>query len=203
VGEISLFPLDIVLLPGEQFPLHIFEPRYKELIGECLEQGSPFGLVLADDSGMRDIGTEAAVIEVLDRFEDGRLNVVVEGRHRFRLVELREGRSFFTAEVAPVEDEGEGPTIEEVERCLAAYRRVVSAADAELEELDLDAASIAYQIAARVDFGVEVKQDLLELRSERDRVVRLAGLLDRAADAVERRREIAERARGNGRVEPP
>lgn len=203
MGEIGLFPLDVVLLPGEQLPLHIFEPRYKELIGECLDEGSPFGLVLADDEGMREIGTEAAVVEVLERFDDGRLNIVVEGRDRFRLVELTEGRSFFTAEVTPLEDEGEGPTAEEVERCVAAYRRVVAAANADLEELDLDAASIAYQIAARVDFGAEVKQDLLELLSERDRVVRLAGLLDRAADAVERRREIAERAGGNGRVEPP
>ena len=76
MGEIGLFPLGVVLLPGERIPLHIFEPRYKELIGECLELGVPFGLVLADDSGMREVGTEAAVVDVLRRFEDGRLDVV-------------------------------------------------------------------------------------------------------------------------------
>jgi Lon protease-like protein len=201
--ELGLFPLNLVLLPGEQAPLHIFEPRYRELIGECLEEGREFGLVLADDDGMREIGTRAGVIEVLDRFPDGRLNVVVEGRDRIRLLEITEGRSFATAAVTEVEDDaGESPSDEEVEECLAAYERVLSAAEAELEELDLSADSIAYQIAARVDLGTEVKQGLLELRSERERVVRLAPMLNRAADVVEREREIRERASGNGRVEP-
>jgi Lon protease-like protein len=201
--ELGLFPLNLVLLPGEQAPLHIFEPRYRELIGECLEEGREFGLVLADDDGMREIGTRAGVIEVLDRFPDGRLNVVVEGRDRIRLLEITEGRSFATAAVAELEDDaGESPSEEEVEECLAAYERVLSAAEAELEELDLSADSIAYQIAARVDLGTEVKQGLLELRSERERVVRLAPMLNRAADVVEREREIRERASGNGRVEP-
>ena len=202
MNELGLFPLNLVLLPGEQAPLHVFEPRYKELIGECLDEDREFGLVLADEEGMRAVGTRAGVIEVLERFPDGRLNIVVEGRDRFRLLQMTGGRSFTTAEVAEIDDEGEEPSEEEVERCLAAYERVVSAADAELEDLDMDADSIAFQIAARVDFGTEVKQGLLELRSERERVVRLAPMLDRAADAVERDREIRERASSNGRVEP-
>ncbi|MDQ3867029.1 MAG: LON peptidase substrate-binding domain-containing protein [Actinomycetota bacterium] len=201
MDEIGLFPLPLVLLPGEHAPLHIFEPRYKELIGECLEDEVDFGLVLADDEGMRQIGTRAAVVEVLERFPDGRLNIVVEGRDRFRLVELTEGRSFATAEVDDVEDEGEDPTESERERCLAAYDRVVTAADAELEELDRDGDDLAFQIAARIDLGTEAKQDLLELRSERERIVLLAGLLERAAEAVARDREIKSRAASNGRVE--
>jgi Lon protease-like protein len=126
VDELGLFPLNLVLLPGEQAPLHIFEPRYRELIGECLEDGKEFGLVLADDDGMRDVGTRAGVIEVLERFPDGRLNVVVEGRDRFRLVELTEGRSFATAEVDEIEDEGETPSDDEVEECLATRPRQTS-----------------------------------------------------------------------------
>jgi Lon protease-like protein len=202
VNELGLFPLNLVLLPGEQAPLHVFEPRYRELIGECLQEDREFGLVLADEQGMRDVGTCAGVIEVLERFPDGRLNIVVEGRDRFRLLQLTRGRSFTTAEVTEIGDEGEEPSEDEVERCLVAYERVVSAAEAELEDLDMDADSIAFQIAARVDFGTEVKQGLLELRSERERVIRLAPMLDRAADAVERDREIRERASSNGRVEP-
>jgi Lon protease-like protein len=202
MDEIGLFPLNLVLLPGEQAPLHIFEPRYRDLISECLDTGGEFGLLLEDEAGMREVGTRCGVIEVLDRFADGRLNVVVEARHRFQLVEETEGRSFRTAEVEELPDEGDTPTEEEVEECLAAYDRVVSAAEAELEDLDFDADSIAYQIAARIDFGPEIKQGLLETRSERERVVRLAPMLTRAADAVEREREIRERAGGNGRVEP-
>jgi Lon protease-like protein len=202
VSEIGLFPLNLVLLPGEQAPLHVFEPRYKELIGECLEDNEEFGLVLADEDGLRDVGTRAGVIEVLETFDDGRLNIVVEGRERFQLVELTEGRSFQTAEIVDIDDDGEEPTQDELEQCLVAYARVVKAAEAELEDLDLDADSIAFQIAARVDFGTEIKQGLLELRSERERVLRLSPMLDQAADAVRRDREIRERASGNGRVEP-
>jgi ATP-dependent Lon protease len=200
--ELGLFPLNLVLLPGEQAPLHVFEPRYKELIGECLADNEEFGLVLADDEGLREIGTKAGVIEVLERFDDGRLNVVIEGRERFRLVGLTEGRPYQTAEVVDIDDDGEEPTEEEVEQCLEAYDRVVKAADAELEDLDFDADSIAFQIAARVDFGTEIKQGLLELQSERERVLRLAPMLNQAADAVRRDRDIRERASGNGRVEP-
>lgn len=202
MGEIGLFPLNLVLLPGEQAPLHIFEPRYRELIGECMNEDREFGILLEDDEGMRDVGTRCGVIEVIDRFPDGRLNVVVEARDRFQLVEVTEGRSFQTAEIEALPDEGETPTDAEVEDVLAAYERVVEAADADLEDLDLEAQSIAFQIAARIDFGTEIKQGLLELRSERERVIRLSPMLNRAADAVQREREIRERASGNGRVEP-
>jgi Lon protease-like protein len=203
VDEIGLFPLELVLVPGEQIPLHIFEPRYQELIGECLDAGAEFGLVLADEDGMREVGTRAAVTEVLERFPDGRLNIVVAGRERFRLVELTEGRSFATAEVEHVGDDDEPASEDELARCIAAYRRVVAAAEAELEELDPEAESLAFQIAARIDLGTEIKQGLLELRSERERIARLSPLLERAAEAVRRDREIRSRAAGNGRVEPP
>ena len=88
MAEIGLFPLELVLLPTERVPLHIFEDRYKELIGECLARDGEFGLVFADEHGLREIGTLAAVADVLERFPDGRLNILVEGRERFRLVEL-------------------------------------------------------------------------------------------------------------------
>jgi Lon protease-like protein len=202
VDEIGLFPLNLVLVPGEQAPLHIFEPRYRELIAECLDTDRDFGLLLEDDEGMREVGTRCNVVEVIDRFPDGRLNVVVEARERFQILEVTAGRPFRTAEIETLPDETDTPTEDEVEECLAAYARVVAAAEAELDDLDLDADSVAYQIAARIDFGTEVKQGLLELRSERERVVRLAPMLNQAAEAVEREREIRTRASGNGRVEP-
>jgi Lon protease-like protein len=202
MDEIGLFPLNLVLVPGEQAPLHIFEPRYRELIGECLDFGNDFGLLLEDDDGMRDVGTRCNVVEVIDRFPDGRLNVVVEATERFQLLEVTDGRTFRTAEVETLPDESDTPSEDEVEEVLAAYARVVAAAEAELDDLDLDADSVAYQIAARIDFGTEVKQGLLELRSERERVVKLAPMLNQAAEAVEREREIRARASGNGRVEP-
>ena len=202
MDEIGLFPLNLVLVPGEQAPLHVFEPRYRELISECLDFGNDFGLLLEDDEGMREVGTRCKVVEVIDRFPDGRLNVVVEATERFQLLEVTDGRAFRTAEVETLPDESDTPLEDEVEEVLAAYARVVAAAEAELEDLDLDADSVAYQIAARIDFGTEVKQGLLELRSERERVIKLAPMLNQAAEAVEREREIRTRAAGNGRVEP-
>src|ERR687884_16094 len=112
--EIGLFPLALVLLPTERVPLHIFEPRYKELIGECLAEGREFGLVLEDENGRRDVGTRAGVIEVLQVFDDGRMNVVVEGRDRFRLVELTTGREFLTGEIEAVDDDVDPPQQEDV-----------------------------------------------------------------------------------------
>ena len=103
--ELGLFPLGMVLLPTEQVPLHIFEERYKELIAECLADESEFGLVFADGDGVRESGTRAAVIQVLARLEDGRMNIVVEGRERFKLLELTGGRSYQTGEVEPFLDE--------------------------------------------------------------------------------------------------
>jgi Lon protease-like protein len=202
MDEIGLFPLNLVLVPGEQAPLHIFEPRYRELIGECLDYGNEFGLVLEDEQGMRDVGVSCAVVEVIDRFDDGRLNVVVEAHERFQLFGLTEGRSYRTGEIELVPDEPDSPDEDEIEECLAAYARVVTAAEADVDDLDLDSDSIAYQIASRVDFGTKIKQGLLELRSERERVIRLAPMLAQAAEAVERETEIRRRAGGNGRVEP-
>src|SRR6476619_38938 len=86
VPEIGLFPLGLVLLPTERVPLHIFEDRYRELIGECIELEREFGLLYADDAGLREVGCRAGVLDVLERFDDGRMNIVVEGRERFRVV---------------------------------------------------------------------------------------------------------------------
>ncbi len=99
-------------------------------------------------------------------------------------------------------DEGDGPTEDERERVLAAYDKVLEAAQAELDELDPATESLAFEIGARIELGNEIKQDLLELRSERERVVRLEPILTRAAEAVLRERTVRERASGNGRVEP-
>ena len=201
--EIGLFPLELVLLPGERVPLHIFEDRYRELIGECLAEGTEFGLILEDSDGRRQVGTRAGVIEVVDTFDDGRLNVLVEGRDRFRVVELTGGRSFQTAEVEALEDDEELPAEAEGEQVLAVFRRLVEAAESgDVREPPVASPLLSFELAARVDFGHELKQELLELRSERARLERLGELLERAAQALAREREVRERASGNGKVTP-
>jgi Lon protease-like protein len=200
--EIGLFPLGVVLLPTERIPLHIFEPRYRELIGECLETGREFGLVLADDDGVREVGTRAAVTQVLERFDDGRLNIVVEGRERFRVVELTAGRSFDTAAVEPVVDDGAQPAQAEIDRAIGLVRKLGDIAGADVEDVAVVTESPSFELAGRVAFEPGLKQQLLELRSEPERLDRLATLLEDAARALEIQRESAAIASTNGRLPP-
>ncbi len=204
MDEIGLFPLGIVLLPTEQVPLHIFEPRYRELIGESLEHGYPFGIIHADDNGgLRRVGTLAAVTEVVERFEDGRLNVIVEGGSRFRLVGMTEGRTFATGRVEPVDDAGDPADPADVDRALTLFARLVELTTTEVAPPSPDTPALSYAIAGLFDFSTDIKQELLEESSERLRLTRLCELLELAAEAVQRQQKVASRAQTNGKVEPP
>ncbi len=203
MSEIGLFPLGLVLLPAEQVPLHIFEPRYQDLIGESLEQGAPFGVVYADDDGLRPVGTLATIAEVSERFEDGRLNIVVEGGERFRLLELTSGRSFVTASVEPFADQDDPAGVADIERALALFGRLVELTGSELEPPDPETPQLSFAVAGRFELSPELKQELLAESSERIRLVRLCELLAIAAETVERQKEIAARAHANGKVNPP
>jgi Lon protease-like protein len=196
--ELGLFPLGIVLLPTERVPLHIFEPRYRELIGECIENESEFGLVFADENGVRELGTRARVDEVLERFDDGRMSIVVEGGDRFRVEKLTRGRSFMTAEVEPVDDDGVEPASDSVARAAAAFRALAAAAEADAGDVDEDAVQLSFRLAAQVELAPEAKQELLELLSEQRRLEMVAELLDGVRRVLIATRELGERAKKNG-----
>lgn len=201
MDELGLFPLGIVLLPTEQLPLHIFEDRYKELIGECLEADGEFGLVYADDEGLRDLGTRARVVEVLTRFEDGRLNILVEGGERFRLTELTDGRPYNTGIVVPIEDvddPAEAPAVDEAFRLFEALRELTdSAVDVPVR----GSPQLSYALAAKVELPVVAKLSLLAETSERVRMEQVQELFTNALLMAQRVRRAAERASGNGRVD--
>jgi Lon protease-like protein len=203
VTEIGLFPLPLVLLPSEQVPLHIFEERYKELIGECLAEDREFGLVFADDDGVREIGTRAAVVEVLPpEFEDGRMNIVVEGRDRFRLVRLTEGRSFQTAETAPFEDADDVAPPQTVDRARELFHRLSELTGSNVETPDPDTRQLSYALASRLyELANEIRLELLAEVSESARLERVCEVLELAIVTVERQRRAAERAATNGRVD--
>ena len=190
-----------MLLPTEQVPLHIFEERYQELIAECLEDETEFGLVYADDDGIREIGTRAAVIEVIDRFDDGRLNIVVEGRERFQLAELTSGRSFQTGEVTPRRRRRRSRRGGSVERARGLFSRLRELTGSDIEMPAPETPQLSFALAARVELMPEVKLELLAEVSERVRLERVCELLEGAAVTVERRRRAAERAATNGRVD--
>jgi ATP-dependent Lon protease len=203
MSEIGLFPLGLVLLPTEQVPLHIFEPRYRELIGESLEQNEPFGIVYADEDGFRQIGTMATVTEVTQRFDDGRLNILVDGGERFRLLELTEGRTFVTARIEPVDDQHDPAEPADIERALTLFARLVELTSSEVESPAAETPNLSFAIAGCFDFSPDLKQELLDESSERVRLIRLCELLLIGAETVERQHEIALRAQTNGKVHPP
>src|SRR4051812_10381378 len=201
--EIGLFPLPIVLVPTERVPLHIFEPRYRELIAECLASGDEFGLVLATgDGAVHEIGTRAVVQQVLETLEDGSSNIVVEGRERFRLLELTSGRSFNTGVVEPVTDDDEEPLTADVARALEVFLELADLAGSDVDPPESDSEQLDFEIAARVEFGAEAKQELLASTSPRARMTRLVELLEIALEAVKVERTLRERAGQNGKVAP-
>jgi len=196
--EIGLFPLGIVLLPTERVPLHIFEPRYRELIHECLEHEREFGLLFEGEDGLREFGTRAQVIEVLERFDDGRLSILVEGGDRFRVEQLTPGRSFLTALVEPVADEQGEVDRETAVKAAGSFRALAALADAETEEIDERSLQLSFELAAQVELEPEAKQQLLELQSEQRRLELVAELLDSARIALIATRELGDRAKKNG-----
>ena len=204
MSELGLFPLPIVLLPTERVPLHIFEPRYLELIDECRETGSEFGLVFATDEGaVHEIGTRASVEEVLEQAGDGRLDIVVEGRERFRLLELTSGRSYTTGLVEDVIDDAEDahePT--DVIRALDAFGALVAETESPVDIPEPDSPLVDFELAARVDFAPDAKQELLASTSPRERLERLTELLEIALKAIRLEKTLRDRAGKNGKVTP-
>jgi Lon protease-like protein len=203
VPELGLFPLPIVLVPTERIPLHIFEPRYRELIDDCVENGEEFGLVLSTgDGAVHEIGTRAAVAQVLEVLDDGSLNIVVEGGERFRLLELTSGRSFTTGIVEAVEDDDEPPLESDVERATEVFRELAAAAESDVDLPDPSSPRYDFELAARVDFAVDAKQELLAMTSPRARMQELVRLLETALEAVRLEHTLRERAGRNGKVAP-
>jgi Lon protease-like protein len=201
MDELGLFPLGIVLLPTEQLPLHIFEDRYKELIGECLVDEGEFGLVYADDDGLRDLGTRARVVEVLTRFEDGRLNILVEGGERFRLTELTDGRSFNTGLVTPLDDVDDVADAAAVDEALRLFGLLRELTESEVDVPERDLPQLSFALAGKVELPADEKLSLLGETSERARMELVHELLAKAVLAAQRVRRASERAATNGKVD--
>lgn len=201
--ELGLFPLPLVLVPTERIPLHIFEPRYRELIDECVETDGEFGLVLATgDGAVHEIGTRAHVAAVVETLDDGRMNIVVEGGERFRLLELTRGRSFQTGLVEDVLDDADPVDADDAERALKVFRDLAAAAESDVDIPDAGSPDLVWELAARVDFGVEPKQEILASTSPAGRMRRLVELLQTSLDAVRLEQVLRERAGRNGEVTP-
>jgi Lon protease-like protein len=202
-SELPIFELPVVLLPGELLPLHIFEEQYKRMIGQALDSGEPFGIVFRDEDGAaRNVGCTARVAEVLERYEDGRLNVVVAGELPFKVLDRFEAPDFPAGDVELIDPAADTPGTDEAAARSAreTFAELLEQVSGEATGADDLADQGAYELAGRIELPPETKQELLEMRSETERM----RLLDRSLRAVARVRRraqaIAEHARGNGRV---
>ena len=198
--DFPLFPLGIVALPNELVPLHIFEERLKTMMNECLRNEREFGIVWLSDDGLREIGCACRIERVLERMDDGRINLVARGTRPFRMVERQRHLPYPAGVVEFVADRDDSVDDEVAKAAHQAYAELVKrATDREPDEEELAEMS-AYTMAATVDFGLDAKQGLLDLRSENGRL-RLVTRLFRAAlkrlDYVDR---AQARARSNGKV---
>jgi Lon protease-like protein len=200
VRDFPLFPLALVALPTELVPLHIFEERYKTMMARVLEEEGEFGIVWISDDGLRPVGCACEIAEVLERLDDGRLNLVARGTRPFRIEARQEELPYPAGVVEFLEDRAEAPDPVAAEDAHAAYAELVEQATDRTPDPAEIAAMSAYQMAATVEFGLDAKQGLLDLRSESARL-KLVTRLFRAAlkrlDFVER---AQARARSNGKV---
>ncbi len=200
VRDFPLFPLGLVALPSELVPLHIFEERYKTMMARVLEEEGEFGIVWIADDGLRPVGCACEIAEVLERMPDGRLNLVARGTRVFRIEERQEELAYPAGVVEFLTDRAEAPDAEAATAAHAVYAELVEQATDRVPDRDEIGAMSAYEMAATVDFGLEAKQGLLDLRSEAARL-RLVTRLMRGAikrlDFVER---AQARARSNGEV---
>ena len=198
--ELPIFELPVVLLPGELLPLHIFEERYKRMIGRSLDSGEPFGIVFRDDTGgARNVGCTARVADVLERFEDGRLNIVVTGESPFRVLDRADAPEFPVGEIELIDaaDEPDSDDEEAARGARAAFAELLDQVSEEGPSEEIVEQG-AYELAGRIELPADTKQRLLELRSEDERMRLLERALRTVADAVRRSQQIAEAAKGNG-----
>jgi Lon protease-like protein len=200
--ELGIFELPVVLLPGERTALHIFEDRYKRMIGDCLESGGPFGIVFKDDDGARRIGCAAQVEELVERFDDGRMNIIVAGQQPIRVLDRFDSPEYPSGSVETIDSTEEEPSDDPDAAADAreTFAALAERATGERPDPDGLAASDAYEIAARIELPAETKQELLEMRSESERIRLLARALRAVSEALERSELIAERASGNGHI---
>jgi Lon protease-like protein len=203
--KIPLFPLDLVLFPGVPLPLHIFEPRYREMTAQCLAEDAPFGIVRTRPEGLAVIGCTAQIVRVLHRYPDGRSDILTQGIERFEIEQLigqgNDGDTYLQAAVDILPDIGEPATRSAREECVGLHfeaLHLLGASEASMQ-LDLDQ-PIAYLIAASMPTDLDFRQTLLAERSDTARTETLLRYYREILPKLRRSRQVNQRASTNGHI---
>jgi len=199
--RIPLFPLNVVLFPGADLPLHIFEPRYRQMVRDCLDNKSEFGMLLALENGIAGTGCTAEILEVAKKYDDGRMDILTVGRDPFRVVELFADDPLLEGSVDYLDDRQSAVSpqtrkslVELYEAChtliFGDYPRDAAPADAEDQ--------LSYVVASKLPMDLLWKQRILELRTEAERQERLLAYLRDWAPHLQKVESAQRSAAGNG-----
>ena len=196
---LPLFPLNVVLFPGTPLPLHIFEPRYRQMTRECLEEKREFGVVLAQKEGIAAVGCSAEIVKLVKEYEDGRSDILTVGRRRFRVEEVLDDKPYYQGRVKFLSEAVVKEDPNAAERLLVLYAEVHRLVyEREGSAVPAEGSTLAYSVAAELPLDVEFKQELLELESEPERRRALADRLEAWADELRRAARARQKAGGNG-----
>jgi Lon protease-like protein len=201
VSLLPLFPLDLVLFPGASLPLHIFEPRYREMISECLDQKKSFGVVRAKEEGVAEIGCTAEIITVARKYPDGRMDIVTEGRERFEVIQVNQERAFLQAEVLYLQDEPEHASAEEIAQAVQLQGEILELASSASANPSAGAGpQLAFNLVGPLPLDLDFKQTLLGLKSEAERIRAVISYFEAVLPNLRRTVRVRQKAGGNGHV---
>lgn len=199
IDALPLFPLSLVLYPGEQLSLHIFEERYKDLTAYCLEHDVPFGIVRVEDEERADVGTTAQIEQVAKRYEDGRMDIIVRGEERFRIQDVHERFSYYTADVTLLEDEDTSVDLELKERVITQHMKLLELAGRTVRpDLYEDVDRLSFVLAQNGALDGSQKQELLEQTTENERIRYLIHHFESVIPRIEQQEGVQRRIRSNG-----
>lgn len=199
IESLPLFPLGVVLYPHERLPLHIFEPRYVDLVNFCLDYDEPFGVILSDEGEMADVGCTARIRKVAARYEDGKMDVVARGERRFRLVEVHQERTYPTATVELLRDVRQSLKSDLKERAITQHMKLLELAGRTVRpSLYQDVEDVSFIMAHNAGLTLQQKQKVLELSGENDRIAYLVNHFEDLIPRVEQMEDVRRKIRSNG-----
>ncbi len=202
--RIPIFPLGIVVYPDEPVPLHIFETRYRDMVKLCMKEDRPFGIVYATEEEIAEVGCTARVRRVLNKYEDGRLDIVVSGEARFRIVEVFRNEPYLTAEVATFGIDAKPEKVDKNsrERVITQHIKLLEMAGEEIRTTVYENTPwVSFAVARNAGLEIEQKQELLEMTSEDERVAYLIEHFKNLFARVEQAQEMNRLAQGDGHAD--
>lgn len=202
VRNVPIFPLELVLYPHQRLHLHIFEDRYKEMVARCVERNEPFGILFTHEGKMAEMGSMAAISRILTRYEDGRMDIQVDGEQRFRVVDLYYQESYVTADVETVVEPEEQPNNEQKERAITQHMRLLELSGQRVRpSIYQHLHDVSFVLAENAGLSVEQKQQVLEMKSENERISFLTDHFESILPHIQELEQIRNKIKSNGHFE--